>query len=129
MVVITVIVESCFIAFAITNLTRFGSVLTHFSLLTRTTITLTALVMWLLTAILVAFALWAGLLLALGEFETFSAAMYFSSITATTVGYGDSLLSDQWKLLSGVIAANGLVLFSLNTAFLFEAVRQINAAD
>ena len=49
-----------------------------------------------------------------------------ASVSATTLGYGDTLLSEKWKLLSGFIAANGLILFSLNTAFLFEALRRFD---
>ena len=51
--------------------------------------------------------------------------MYFSAITFTTVGFGDATLPEEWRQLSGVLGANGLILFSLSTAFLFEVLRRL----
>jgi len=34
-------------------------------------------------------------------------------------------LDAEWRLLSGFIVANGLILFSLSTAFLIELMRRL----
>lgn len=126
MVIATVVVESVFIAIAVKVLTRNAARLAAMGMFARTVTMLSGLSLWLLAGISVALWLWAGLFLFLGEFESIGKALYFASVSATTLGYGDTLLSDRWQLLSGFIAANGLVLFSLNTAFLFEALRRLN---
>lgn len=126
MIVATVVIESVVIAAAVSFLNRFSTTLGRLGMFPRTVIVLSALSLWLLAGIGVALWLWAALFLWLDEFESIAKAMYFSSVSATTLGYGDTLLSERWQLLSGFIAANGLILFSLNTAFLFEALRRLN---
>ncbi len=59
-------------------------------------------------------------LLSIPEFKTLEDAVYFSTVTFTTLGYGDIVLHDQWRVLSGIEAANGVVLLGWSTAFLFE---------
>jgi hypothetical protein len=56
------------------------------------------------------------------EFKTLEDAVYFSTVTFTTLGYGDIVLHDQWRVLSGIEAANGIVLLGWSTAFLFEVM-------
>ncbi|MEL6366859.1 MAG: ion channel [Pseudomonadota bacterium] len=129
MIILTIFIESAIIAGALAGATWFGKRIRALPLVLRLTIWLSGLSLWLLLGIAAALWLWAALLLLLGEFTTIHQAMYFASVTATTVGYGDSLLSPQWNLLSGFLAANGLILFSLNTAFLFEALRRILQPD
>ncbi|MEL6215388.1 MAG: potassium channel family protein [Pseudomonadota bacterium] len=65
---------------------------------------------------------WALLYMALGEFESLTRALYFSVATATTVGYGDIVLTPAWQLLSTFEAMSGFILFGASTAFLFALV-------
>jgi hypothetical protein len=46
-------------------------------------------------------------------------------VSFTTLGFGDVTLPHDWRLLSGIIAANGLILFGLNTAFLIEILNRL----
>ncbi len=127
LIIATVVVESVFIALAVKGLNSFGNRFLNYGTVVRTASALIVLTLWLLAGISVSLWLWAILFLFLGEFESLVDALYFASVSATTLGYGDVLLSESWKLLSGFIAANGLVLFSLNTAFLFEVLRRIDS--
>ncbi len=129
LIVATVVIESAVIAIAVNVLNRCAATLGRLRMFPRTVLVLTGLSLWLLAGISTALWLWAGLFLSLGEFDSINQAIYFASVSATTLGYGDTLLSERWQLLSGFIAANGLVLFSLNTAFLFEALRRLNDTD
>ncbi|MFY9959317.1 potassium channel family protein [Pseudomonas sp.] len=70
-------------------------------------------------------ALWAVLFLLLGEFEDFITALYFSGVTFATLGYGDVVLSQQWRLLSPLEAANGILMFGVSTAIMTAAVMDI----
>ena len=68
---------------------------------------------------------WAVLYLWLGEFESLERALYFSSVTFTTLGYGDITLQEGWQLLSSLEAANGVILFGASTAFVFAVMRKV----
>ena len=57
--------------------------------------------------------------------HTFSESLYFSIITYTTLGYGDITLNEPWRLLSGMEANNGILLFGWSTAMLFAVVQRI----
>ena len=59
------------------------------------------------------------------EIPTLEAAMYFSTSCFTTVGFGDLVLSERWRMLSGFEAIDGMILFGWSTAFIFSVVRRI----
>ncbi|MBM7072389.1 two pore domain potassium channel family protein [Shewanella sp. 202IG2-18] len=69
--------------------------------------------------------LWAGLYIYIGEFNQLSDALYFSTVTSTTLGYGDIVLSDSGRLLSGFESMGGLLLFGVTTAFLIDVIRYL----
>ncbi len=56
---------------------------------------------------------------------TLDDALYFSTVTFTTVGYGDLVLTDKWRILCGTEAINGLLLFGWSTAFIFEIMAKL----
>lgn len=49
-------------------------------------------------------------------------AFYFSSVTYTTVGYGDLVLPYKWRLLGGVEALTGILMCGWSTGFFFMVV-------
>ena len=61
---------------------------------------------------------------ALLERWTWLDALYATIITITTVGYGDIILEPNWRLLSGLTAANGFLCFGWSTAYMVELVRR-----
>jgi hypothetical protein len=69
-------------------------------------------------------ALWAAVYIRLGVLADWDTAVYFSIVTMTSVGYGDVLLSGDWRLLAAFQAMNGMLLFGLSTAFLFTVLQQ-----
>ncbi|QKE63632.1 two pore domain potassium channel family protein [Aquipseudomonas campi] len=70
-------------------------------------------------------AIWAQLFVMLGEFESFSRALYFSGVTFSTLGYGDVVLSKPRQLLSALEAANGILMFGVSTAVLTAALHDV----
>ncbi|MEM7250612.1 MAG: ion channel [Pseudomonadota bacterium] len=66
---------------------------------------------------------WAVVYVALGEFGDMSTALYFSVVTATTVGYGDLVLSRDWQILGSFESIGGWILFGTSTAFLLGVMR------
>ena len=63
------------------------------------------------------------------QFSKFEDAVYFSSVTYTTLGYGDIVIAGRWRMLCSFEATSGLILFGLSTALLFVIVQRIWAAD
>lgn len=87
-------------------------------------ITQSAIVMVCLHLIEILLWAFAYMLVAASELESFEAAVYFSAVTFTTLGYGDITLSSDWRLLSGFEAINGIVLVGWTTAFLFAVLQR-----
>ncbi len=69
--------------------------------------------------------LWAFFYLSVDALHTLEEALYFSTITFTTVGFGDIVLDKTWRLLSSFQAANGFILFGWSTAFIFEIMSSL----
>jgi voltage-gated potassium channel Kch len=70
-------------------------------------------------------AWWAANYLYLGALETFEAAMYFSMVTYTTLGYGDITLGEEWRLLAAFQAANGVIIAGWSTALVFAVIQKL----
>lgn len=63
------------------------------------------------------------------QFSGLHDAVYFSSVTYTTLGYGDIVLAGEWRMLSSFEATNGMLLFGLSTAMLFVLVEKMWLKD
>lgn len=68
--------------------------------------------------------IWATTFILVGAFDLLEPALYFSLVSFTTVGFGDITLSHEWRLLSGLTAANGFICFGWSTAYMVELVRR-----
>ncbi len=73
--------------------------------------------------------LWAIFYLLAGAIDTLEASLYFSTSTFTTVGFGDIVLNEQWRLVSAFQSANGFILFGWSTAFIFEIMSRLYERD
>ena len=80
---------------------------------------------WTLCVIAVAVWFWTIAFDRLGVFANVEEAAYFALVSFTTLGFGDILLPAEWRLLGGVAAANGLLLFGLLTAIFVETIRGV----
>ena len=85
--------------------------------------------LWLLGVITLGVWIWAGAYLWLGAFPTLEQAVYFSIVAYTTLGLGDVVLPQAWRILAGMEAANGFINFGLLSALFIEALRQIRLSQ
>ena len=53
-----------------------------------------------------------------------SDTLYFAFVNYTTLGYGDVVPVDRWRLLGPMAAMNGVLLFGWSTAVIFEVLRE-----
>jgi hypothetical protein len=88
-------------------------------------IMLTITVLCVFCAHIVQMWLWAFVYLLVGALPAFEEALYFSTSTFTTVGYGDVVLGQDWRLLGSFQSANGFILFGWSTAFIFEVMSKL----
>jgi Ion channel len=88
-----------------------------------------AVSIWLLGVITASVWVWAGAYYALGAFRTLEESVYFSIVMFTTLGLGDIILPTQWRILSGMEAANGFINFGLLSALFIEALRQVRLSQ
>jgi Ion channel len=50
--------------------------------------------------------------------------LYFAFVNYTTLGYGDVIPVERWRLLGPMTAMNGVLLFGWSTAVIFEVLRR-----
>jgi hypothetical protein len=70
---------------------------------------------------LVQIAIWAMLFSWVGEFQQFSEAFYHSAVNFATLGYGDIVMSEQYRLLGPLESVNGVLMIGVSTAALMAA--------
>jgi hypothetical protein len=69
--------------------------------------------------------LWACLFLVLGEFTEFYEAVYHSGVNFASLGYGDIVMSKDWKLLGPLEAVNGVLMVGMSGAALMAMLQQL----
>lgn len=73
--------------------------------------------------------IYAFLYVFLHAFGTFEEALYFSTVTYSTIGYGDLTLPLAWRILGAIEGANGLLLLGWSTAFFVSIVDEIKKLE
>lgn len=68
---------------------------------------------------------YAWLFVEVGALHSFDEALYFSTTTYSTVGYGDIVLPPDWRLVGAIEGANGIILLGWSTAFFVSVVNRI----
>ena len=95
---------------------------------TRTSL-VSALVLMMFFAMILEVCIWAATYLVVGAMPALEPALYFSTVTFTTLGYGDLTLGESWRLLGSFEAANGIILIGWTSALIFAFVHRLAAYD
>ncbi|HET9397315.1 MAG TPA: potassium channel family protein, partial [Sphingomicrobium sp.] len=69
--------------------------------------------------------LYALLYVQLDALGTFESALYFSTVTYSSIGYGDVLLDEEWRVFGAIEGATGLLMIGWSTAFLVSLLGQL----
>ena len=72
---------------------------------------------------------YAALYWVLKAVPTFEEALYFSTVTYATIGFGDLILPRTWRILGAIEGVNGVILLGWSTAFFVSVVSQIRALE
>jgi hypothetical protein len=86
-------------------------------------------VLGLVAVLTVEIWLYAVVFLAVGALPDFESALYFSTTSFTTLGYGDVVLDARWRLFGAIEGANGLLLFGWSTAFLISVTGRMRTFE
>lgn len=78
-------------------------------------------------ALIVDIWVWSAFFLFVGAVGDFETALYFTTVCFSTVGFGDVVLDKDWRLLSSIVSANGMLLFGWSTAFIYEVMSKLYA--
>ena len=68
---------------------------------------------------------YAGLYLALHAFHGVEEALYFSTVTYASIGYGDLLMPKPWRILAAIEGVVGVIMLGWSTAFLVSLLAQL----
>ena len=69
--------------------------------------------------------LWALIYLELGTFSSFEDALYFSTVTYASIGYGDLLLPHEWRIFGAIEGAAGIIMLGVSTAYLVSLLTRV----
>jgi hypothetical protein len=126
MVVVTVLIHGA----GITALARTLGVETsgteefhHFSV--RRALAILAIVLALFFLHGVEIWLYAALYLIIGAVPTLEAAVYFSTITYASIGFGDGDMAQAWRLVGAIEGINGVLMLGWSTAFFVTVVARL----
>jgi len=90
---------------------------------------LVVVVLGLVAILTVEIWLYAAAYLAAGALPDFETALYFSTTSFTTIGYGDVVLDRHWRLFGAIEGANGLLLFGWSTAFMLSIIQRLRTLE
>jgi len=81
---------------------------------------------WMVLLHLLEGSVWAVFYLWKGGMTDLQSSLYFSAITYTTTGYGDLVLKEDWKIVSGVEALTGILMCGWSTGFFMAIVSRLH---
>jgi len=82
-------------------------------------------ILFLLIPIILDVTLWATFYYVSGALASLEEALYFSTVTFTTVGYGDIVLDREWRQLATFEAVNGWIIFGWATALIVAVIQRL----
>ena len=91
----------------------------------RRSVLIVSVIVWFFLAIAAESWAWAALFYFVGAFQDMETAVYFTTVTYTTLGYGDIVLEPGLRLLGAFAAANGTIVIGWTTALVFLVVQQV----
>jgi hypothetical protein len=88
----------------------------------RLIVVMVAVVSVLMAAHVVEVIIWSLVYTIVGAASAGVDLLYFAFVNYTTLGYGDVIPVERWRLLGPVTAMNGVLLFGWSTAVIFHVL-------
>ena len=80
---------------------------------------------WLVLIHATEIGIWALFFLWTGGLPDVESAFYFSGVTYATVGYGDVILPQPWRMLGPIEGLTGILMCGLSTGLLFAIIARL----
>jgi len=125
LLVLTTVIHAVCMAIAIRTARGVHAERWGFHWVLTATILTAGLVLMMFTASILEAGMYAVTYVQLGAIGSFEPAMYFSIVTFTTLGYGDVLVAEEWRILAATEAANGIIMFGWTTALIVNFVGKV----
>ena len=123
-ILLCMVLQAAFAAWALRYYARYQATRTGASQW-RDTTTLSVVMLATLLGDIVQMAIWGVLFRLLGQFDDFRTAFYHSSVNFVTLGYGDIVMDERWRMLGPLEGANGIIMFGVSTAVMTAAVMDV----
>lgn len=123
--VLCLVIQAVFVAFGLRPYVRHMREKGAHASIVRNTLLLSLVMLVMLLGNFVQMGIWGGLFLLLGEFEDLATAVYHSGVNFATLGYGDMVMSEDWRLLGPLEAANGILMFGVSSAVMTATVSDV----
>jgi hypothetical protein len=95
----------------------------------RLIVVMVAVVSVLMAAHVVEVVIWSLVYAIVGAASAGVDLLYFAFVNYTTLGYGDVLPAERWRLLGPITAMNGVLLFGWSTAVIFQVLLRTMRLD
>lgn len=125
---VTVTVHGAFILGTLAPLRRHLSIIRPARTLWLELVVIVGIVLGLTLVTLAEAGIWAAFLASQAALSSFWDAYYFVLVTITTLGFGDLVLGEGFRLVGGLCALTGLLTIGMTTAFLIELLRRFAQA-
>jgi hypothetical protein len=122
-ITIAIHANAMLLALKVTGIAGFSSKLSN--IMKHPVLKICIIMMIMFLASVIEVLIWAVTYLVLQTLQGFEHSFYFSMVTFTSLGYGDIVLQDRWRLLASFEAANGVIMFGWTTAVVMAVIRQI----
>lgn len=121
LIVAATMIQVCFISVMVMTTPAVAQWLKRISIL-RFAVVIAVAGLWTIAGQLAGVWVWATVLIWVDAFPNLEVSLYFSLSAYTTLGFGDVLPPEEWRLLGALIGANGMLGFGLAIAVLVEFV-------
>ena len=95
----------------------------------RTTYVISVIMVILFIGHMIQVAVWAALFMFVGEFDDLLTAYYHSMVNFASLGYGDIVMSEQWRLMGAIESCIGVLMFGVSAGAMLSIMNFILSHD
>ena len=95
----------------------------------RTTYVISVIMVVLFIGHMIQVAVWAALFMFVGEFDDLLTAYYHSMVNFASLGYGDIVMSEQWRLMGAIESCIGVLMFGVSAGAMLSIMNFILSHD
>jgi hypothetical protein len=101
----------------------------HAGVKRKTTYVISVIMTMLFIGHLIQVAIWAVLFMFVGEFDNYLTAYYHSMVNFASLGYGDIVMNEQWRLLGAIESSIGVLMFGVSAGAMLSIMNFMLAHD